>query len=111
MNPNLMYAVEDMSVGRIGPPFRCCDVRLIDWDEGNYSVEDQPFPRGEICIGGNNVALGYLNQDVATREDFFEQDGTKWFRTGDIGQVEWDGSFRIIGDLFKKYFRNSEKKY
>ncbi|XP_021966745.2 long-chain-fatty-acid--CoA ligase 4 [Folsomia candida] len=88
--------VADLSVGRIGPPFQCCNIRLIDWDEGNYSVQDQPFPRGEICIGGPNVAMGYLKEDDASKDDFFEEGGTRWFRTGDIGQLESDGSFRII---------------
>jgi long-chain acyl-CoA synthetase len=31
-------------------------VKLLDWKEGNYSVNDKPFPRGEIVVGGNNVA-------------------------------------------------------
>ncbi len=49
-----------MSVGRVGPPLRCNDLRLINWDEGNYTVDDNPLPRGELIIGGDNVALGYF---------------------------------------------------
>lgn len=94
------HAVNDLSVGRIGPPFQCCNIRLIDSDEVNYCVEDEPYPRGEICIGGPNVAMGYLKEDDASQADFFEENGTRWFRTGDIGQLESDGSFRIIGEFF-----------
>ena len=31
-----------------------------------------------------------------TAEDFYEENGKRWFRTGDIGQAMQDGSFRII---------------
>lgn len=103
--------VDDMSMGRIGSPAQFCDVRLIDWDEGNHSVQDKPFPRGEICVGGPIVALGYLKQNGPNKDDFFEEDGTRWFRTGDIGQVEGDGSFRLIGEKFGIIFIYSSKNY
>ena len=30
--------------------------RLINWEEGNYKVTDQPNPRGEIILGGDSIA-------------------------------------------------------
>ena len=33
-------------------------LKLINWEEGNYRVTDKPKPRGEIIIGGNCVADG-----------------------------------------------------
>lgn len=88
-----------MSTGRAGVPFGCCDIRLVNWDEGNYRVTDKPFPRGEICMGGHNVALGYYNLPEATEKDFFESDGRRWFRSGDIGEIQYDGVVKIIGKL------------
>lgn len=41
----------DRTTGRAGNPATVCDIRLVDWDEGNYRVTDKPFPRGEIVIG------------------------------------------------------------
>ncbi len=41
-------------------------------------------PRGEIVVGGPLVANGYYNLPEKTTESFYEEDGTKWFRTGDI---------------------------
>ena len=38
-------------MGRAGSPLTVCDIRLTDWDEGNYRVCDKPYPRGEIVIG------------------------------------------------------------
>ena len=40
--------------------------------------------------------MGYFKNEEKTREDFYEEDGIRWFRTGDIGQVETDGVIRII---------------
>ena len=31
-----------------------------------------------------------------TLEEFYDEDGYRWFRTGDIGQVESDGVIRIV---------------
>ena len=47
-----MYFVGfDCTTGRAGVPATVCDIRLVDWDEGNYRVRDKPYPRGEIIIG------------------------------------------------------------
>lgn len=92
---------DDLSVARIGPPLRCCDLRLANWEEGNYTVEDKPVPRGELHIGGDNVAVGYFKLDEATAQDFYtDKEGRRWFRTGDIAVADKDGVFRIIGEFF-----------
>lgn len=46
-----IVAVYDRSRGRAGGPTTGCDIKLVDWEEGNYRVSDKPFPRGEIIIG------------------------------------------------------------
>lgn len=67
----------------------------MDWEEGGYRTTDKPYPRGEILLGGDNVALGYYKLREST--DFFEDGGKRWIRTGDIGEVHPDGVFKIIG--------------
>ena len=49
---------------------------------------------GEIQIKGANVFLGYFKNEEATAEVFTE-DG--WFRTGDMGILDADGSLFIKG--------------
>jgi len=87
---------EDNSVGRVGPPMAGVEVKLVNWEEGNYRVSDRPNPRGEICIGGPAVAKGYFKQDDKTKESFYIENGKRWFRSGDIGQYDGTGSLKII---------------
>jgi long-chain acyl-CoA synthetase len=72
---------------------------LVNWEEGGYRITDKPYPRGEIVLGGDNIALGYYKLREST--DFFEEDGRRWIQTGDIGEVHPDGAFKIIG-IFNK---------
>ena len=60
------------------------DVKLVSWNEGNYSVTDSDGPRGEIHIGGDHVAAGYYNMADKTAEEFYNEDGKRWFKTGKV---------------------------
>lgn len=103
-----IMSVEENSTGRVGPPVQGVHIRLVNWEEGNYRVTDKPRPRGEIYIGGPNVAQGYFRMPEKTDEEFFtDATNRRWFKTGDIGQIEEDGSVRIIDrkkDLVKLQF-------
>ncbi|XP_073497223.1 long-chain-fatty-acid--CoA ligase 4 isoform X2 [Phyllobates terribilis] len=89
--------VSDYSTGRVGAPLTCCEIKLRDWLEGGYTNEDQPHPRGEIVIGGQNVSMGYFKNDEKSLEDFYVDDnGQRWFCTGDIGEFHPDGCLQII---------------
>jgi len=102
-----MMDLYDKNIGLTGPPLICCDIKLVNWEEGNYRVKDRPYPRGEIHVGGANVTVGYFRQVARTKEDFYEEDGKRWFRTGDIGQFHPEGVLQIIDrkkDLVKLQF-------
>lgn len=72
------------SVGRIIPSVR---VKIKNPDE---------YGDGEICVKGQNVMLGYLDDPDATR-DAFDRDG--YFLTGDYGHTDRDGWLYITGRL------------
>lgn len=72
------------------------DMRLVNWAEGGYMITDTPHPRGEIVIGGKTCSSGYFKNDEKTAQDFFTDDGVRYFKTGDIGEVLKDGFIRII---------------
>ena len=69
--PNLV------KVDTVGPPFRTNEVRIAS--------------DGEILIRGENVMLGYWNQQEATQEVL--KNG--WLHTGDIGVIDNNGNLKI----------------
>ncbi|XP_062496154.1 long-chain-fatty-acid--CoA ligase 4 isoform X1 [Pezoporus occidentalis] len=87
----------DYSTGKVGAPLICCEIKLKDWQEGGYTNKDKPNPRGEIVIGGPNVSMGYFKNEEKTTDDFsVDENGQRWFCTGDIGEFHPDGSLQII---------------
>ena len=95
------------SAGRV---LNSCKIKLLDWEEGGYRVADEAnpaigVPRGEVLIGGPCVALGYF-QDAdspdpelaAKNESEFSTgpDGTRYFHTGDVGEMTAEGQLRIV---------------
>ena len=48
------------ATGTVGPPNPGVQIKLVNWEAGNYKVTDKPRPRGEIIIGGNSVASGLV---------------------------------------------------
>jgi len=56
---------------------------------------------GEICIGGDSLARGYLNQPELTAEKFVRHPKTqeRLYRTGDLGRFLADGNLEYRGRL------------
>lgn len=52
---------------------------------------------GRVLLGGDTVASGYLDAPEATAEAFFEEDGTRWYRTNDLGELAEDGTLTVLG--------------
>jgi len=61
---------------------------------------------GEIIAAGPQLFLGYWQRPLATAEAFVEIDGTRWFRTGDLGRVDDEGYF-YIADRLKRMINAS----
>ncbi|HEU5470254.1 MAG TPA: AMP-binding protein [Actinophytocola sp.] len=78
-------------IGTVGVPVFDTQVRIMPADESG----GDPLPageRGEVCISGPQVMLGYHNRPEATAEVL--ADG--WLRTGDIGVLDDEGYLSIV---------------
>ena len=82
--------------GTVGGMLPSVQLKLVNWNEGEYRITDKPNPRGEILIGGGNVSMGYYNMPEKTAEDFIYIDGVRYFATGDIGEMLPKGYLKII---------------
>ncbi|CAI2172331.1 18908_t:CDS:10 [Funneliformis geosporum] len=76
-----------------GGPISCNEIKLVNYEEKGYTVEDKPNPRGEICVRGPNVMKGYYKRPEQTAQAI---DADGWLRTGDIGMVLPNGTLKII---------------
>lgn len=72
---------------------------------GGSAPSSRPLRRGEILVSGENVITRYADRDPAEDPRFV--DG--WFRTGDEGELQPDGSLRITGRLKELINRGGEK--
>lgn len=52
---------------------------------------------GRILLGGPTVAAGYLDEPALTASVFSEEDGTRWYRTNDLGELNRDGRLTVLG--------------
>ncbi len=77
--------------GTVGPAVSCCEARI-----GDGVKDDDGHTVGEIQVKGENVMLGYMNNDEANATAFTE-DG--WYRTGDLGYMDADGYITITGRM------------
>ncbi|RMZ84171.1 hypothetical protein DV738_g576, partial [Chaetothyriales sp. CBS 135597] len=63
------------------------EAKVLSLDDADGRRELGPGETGEICARGPQIAMGYLNNEEATRETF--QDG--WLHTGDVGHFNEQG--------------------
>jgi long-chain acyl-CoA synthetase len=55
------------SSGTVGPPQPAAEMKLVDVPGMNYTAEDKPFPRGEICCRGPGVFTQYYKDEKKNR--------------------------------------------
>lgn len=76
----------------IGKPFQNEKVFLLDEDD---KLVEQPNVRGEICVSGTALSLGYYNNEEQTRKAFVQNPlncryQETIYRTGDLGYYDED---------------------
>ncbi|EER06431.1 Long-chain-fatty-acid--CoA ligase, putative [Perkinsus marinus ATCC 50983] len=102
--------IDDFTVGHVGLPIGCLEVKLMDVGSMGYLSTDTIHAckgRGEICYRGPSTFLGYYNMPEKTRETI-DSDG--WVHSGDIGIWLTSGQLKII-DRKKSIFKLSQGEY
>ena len=82
----------------IGRPVANTQIYILD---KNLQLLPVGVP-GEIIIGGEGVALGYLNRPELTAEKFIRSPfiaGGRLYKTGDLGRLCADGTIEFLGRL------------
>ena len=80
---------EASRLGTVGMPVPGTTARVID-DQGNELPLGE---RGELCLKGPQIMLGYWHKPDATAEVL---DAEGWLKTGDIAVIDPDGFIRIV---------------
>lgn len=87
----------------LGIPFMSTDARVVDPE----TLQEVPQGEsGEIVIHGPEVFNGYWKRPDATEAAFFELEGKRFFRSGDLGRVDEEGYF-FITDRLKRMINAS----
>ncbi|CAK4147723.1 unnamed protein product [Aphanomyces euteiches] len=110
--------VNDLTVGTVGAPLACAEIKLISVPEMGYEVTDTTHGdnpsaripvngRGEICYRGPSIFPGYYNAPDKTAEALDEEG---WLHSGDIGVWTLDGRLKVV-DRKKNIFKLSQGEY
>jgi len=89
--------------GSSGKPVKNMELKIVDGD-GNTLPQGE---KGEICIYGDNVMLGYWKNPTATAETI----KVGWLHTGDMGYVDKDGFLYVLGRFKSLLIGNDGEKY
>jgi D-alanine--poly(phosphoribitol) ligase subunit 1 len=79
----------------IGRPYR--GVKTAIADDNLKLIGNEA--KGELLLGGPQLALGYLDDEERTRRAFVEIEGEKWYRTGDLARRDANGVLHYLGRI------------
>jgi acyl-[acyl-carrier-protein]-phospholipid O-acyltransferase/long-chain-fatty-acid--[acyl-carrier-protein] ligase len=85
--------------GTVGLPLPGSTFKIVD---PATLTELPPGEAGLILIGGTQIMKGYLNDEVRTADAIMEQDGIRWYKSGDKGRLDEDGFLTIL-DRYSRF--------
>jgi non-ribosomal peptide synthetase-like protein len=93
---SILHPCQEVTIGKALDGY---DVLLVD---DNLDVITETGKEGEILIGGDSIARGYLNREDLTAKKFIATDRycgkmKRYYRTGDLAKYNADGDLLFIG--------------
>jgi amino acid adenylation domain-containing protein len=84
----------------IGREIRNCQIHVLD----EQMAPVPPGEKGQLCVSGTVVGLGYINDPARTAEAFVpdplsDREGGRLYKTGDLGRRLSDGTIEFLGRL------------
>eukprot|EP00639_Heterosigma_akashiwo_P007613 CAMPEP_0194591750 /NCGR_PEP_ID=MMETSP0292-20121207/22285_1 /TAXON_ID=39354 /ORGANISM="Heterosigma akashiwo, Strain CCMP2393" /LENGTH=771 /DNA_ID=CAMNT_0039449951 /DNA_START=50 /DNA_END=2365 /DNA_ORIENTATION=- len=116
-----LQAMYTTDAGNVGGPIVSCEIALQSVPDMGYLHTDAAHGedraagargtpcegRGEICLRGHNVFMGYYKDEKKTQETI---DADGWLHTGDIGIWLPNGALKIV-DRKKNLFKLAQGEY
>lgn len=79
----------------IGRPMKDGTMLILNEDGIEVGAEE----RGELCLAGPQLSPGYWDNPERNSESFFEKDGKRFYKTGDLCFKDAESDFMYVGRI------------
>ncbi|MDH3944648.1 MAG: AMP-binding protein [Anaerolineae bacterium] len=89
---NLIQVFSSTETAAVGTQHYPDDIKFASVGKPNKGIDMKITEEGEICLAGGNIFQGYYKNEEATQDALqVDDEGRRWFFTGDAGYVDEDG--------------------
>ncbi len=97
---NLKQVFSSTETTAVGTMHEEGDVRFATVGTPPKGVRIKITEEGEICLCGGNIFIGYYkNEEATTKALEIDQDGSRWFHSGDAGYIDQHGHLIYLDRL------------
>lgn len=97
----------DSTKGTIGGMFSNVTMKVVEVENMKYDPKAYPN-RGELCVKGSSLMVGYFRDEQLTKKSF-DEDG--FFYTGDVVEINENNAYVRIIDRAKNIFKLAQGEY